>query len=324
MLMLGLTAAAFAQGVSGGCTADVNGRDPVTMTRGDPLVVREGDVVAVNGMVPPEIQTLPRDQVQSNTTITVSIIEGVAGVSSSNHPGQGYTWGGPVDVDEYLKWGVGLYRVEGVATGTPGWTCSGSGYVRLDGNPLTKPIGQAGAGLVVAGGVGALASTRSKRRLDDATPSAEDVKQDFGRDVDAALGLKPRRTSIWERDLRGNAFVEAGCFFFLFGPLALEGSGPLGAAVVAGSRSAARVWVRGHPIWGAISGLALGAGLAVLGQQYALWPLTVLTGIVFPVYAAVVCGVRARLGRAYRRRGEPPSEPAPPASSGSPPVPPPP
>lgn len=326
LVLLAFAAAAFAQGVTGGCTADVNGRDPATMTRDDPLVVREGDVVRVTGRVPPEIESVPRDQVQSTTTITVSIIEGVVGVSSSDHPGQGYTWGGPVNVDEYLEWGVGLYRVEGVATGTPGWTCSGSGYVRLDGNPLTKPAGQAAAGLTIVGGVGAVASTRSKRRPDDAAPSAEDVKQDFGKDVDAALGLKPRRPSVWERDLRGNAFVEAGCLFFLFGPLALEGGG-LGAVAVAGFRSPARVWVRGHPVWGAISGLALGVGIAVLGQQYALWPLTVLTGIAFPVYAAVVCGVRARLGRAYRRRAEPPSAPAsepPPASSDSPPVPPPP
>lgn len=326
LLLLVLSATALAQGVSGGCSADVNGRDPATLTRSDPLVVREGDVVAVQGTVPPEVQSLPRDQVQSTTIVTVSVIEGVGGVSSSSHPGQGYTWGGSVNVDDYLRWGVGLYLVEGAATGTPEWSCTGTGYVRLEGNPLTKPIGQAAAGLVVAGGLGALAAGGFKRPPDDAHPSAEGVKSDFGKDVDQALGIEPKRPSFWDRDLRGNALVEAGCFFFLFGPLAFEKG--IGAAAVASRRSPNRVWVHGHPVWGAICGLVLGLGIAVLGQQYALWPLTVFTAIVFPLYAAVVCGVRARLGRAYRRRVPAAAETAspPPAAptGGSPTVPPPP
>ena len=42
LLVIGLTTIAFAQGVTGGCTATVNGTDPSTMTRSDPLVVGEG------------------------------------------------------------------------------------------------------------------------------------------------------------------------------------------------------------------------------------------------------------------------------------------
>jgi len=302
MFVIGLTAFALAQGVNGGCTATVNGRDPATMTRADPLVVSEGEVVRVDGVVPASAQAMPEDQVQSTTVITVSGIEGVFGVSSESHPGQGYAWGGQVSVDDYLKWGVGLYKVEGEATGTPGWTCAGTGYVKLDGNPLSKPIGQGAAGLTIVGGLGVVASTFSKRRPDDmmtAAPTAQDIKEDFGRDVDGVLGLPPApQPSIWEWDPKGNALVEFGCLFFLLGPLGIDRL--IGAAVVAARPSLGRVWVHGHPAWGAVSGLFLGVGLAVLGQQYALWPLTVVTAIAFPVYAGALGGVRGWLGRPYK------------------------
>lgn len=322
-LLLIVTAVALAQGVNGGCTATVNGRDPATLTRDAPVVVQKGGTVRVRGAVPPAIQSLPEDQVQSNTTITVSIVEGVAEVGSSDHPGQGHAWGGTANVDEYVGGPVGLYFVEATAVGSPNWVCTASGYVKLEGNPLSEPIGQAATGVGLLGGAGALASTFSKRRPGDAAPSAQDVRDDFGKDVDQLIGGKRKKPSIWERDLKGNALVEAGCVFFLFGPLALEGPAAAAAAVALG-RSSGRVWVRGHAVWGAISGLFLGIGIAVLGQQFALWPLTVITGIAFPVYTAVLGGVRAWIGRPYRRIApdQPATSPTPPAPPSAPPAPP--
>jgi len=311
LVMLSMTA--YAQTLTGGCTATVNGRNPTTLTRSNPVVVQKGGTVRVKGVAPPAVQALPENQVQSNTTVTISIVEGVADVESSNHPGQGYAWGGVEEVDEYVGGPIGLYFVEATAVGTPNWTCSASGYVKLDGNPFAEPIGQAATGLTLVGGAGALISSRSKERPDaSASPTAEGVKQDFGTDVDKLVGGKPKKPSIWERDLKGTALIEAGCMFFLLGPLALEGTR---SAAVATSRAGGRIWVRGHPVWGAVSGLVLGIGIAVLGQQFALWPLTILTAIVFPIYAAVLGGVRAWIGTPYRRRADtvPVTTPPPPA-----------
>jgi hypothetical protein len=301
LLVFAWTAIAFAQGVTGGCSADINGVDPATMTRDDPLVVSEGQVVSVQGTVPPEVQSVPRDQVQSNTTITVSIVEGVADVSSESHPGQGYSWGGQVNVDDYLKWTVGLYKVEGAAVGTPDWSCTGSGYIKLDGNPLSKPAGQAAAGVALVGGVGAVASTLPRRKSVEAVessanvrPTAQEVKEDFGRDVDTLLGVKPK-PSLLDTSRGWNL----ACGLVVLGMIITAILLLMMQAVVTPPTRRRRVWAHGHAVLGAISGLLLGLGLAVLGQQYALWPLTVATAIVFPVTTAVLCGVRAYLGRPY-------------------------
>jgi len=299
LLVFAWTAIAFAQGVTGGCSANINGVDPATMTRKDPLLVSEGQVVSVQGTVPPDVQSLPRNQVQSNTTITVSIVEGVADVSSESHPGEGYSWGGQVNVDDYLRWGVGLYKVEGVAAGTPDWSCTGSGYIKLDGNPLSKPAGQAAAGVALVGVVGALASTLPKRKnaevmesSADLRPTAQDVKEDFGKDVDKLLGVKPKPSL-----LDSSPAWNVGCAVLVL--CVLIASFLSGFAAVAPPARRRRVWAHGHTVLGAISGLLLGLGLAVLGQQFALWPLTVLSAIVFPVTTSILCGVRAYLGRPY-------------------------
>lgn len=319
------SAVAFGQGVSGGCSATVNGSNPASLTRNNPLLVSSGQSVSVRGTIPPSVAN--PNQVVSNTTITVSIVEGVGEVESSDHPGNGPSWGGSVVADDYLKWSTGLYLVEGFATGTGGWSCVGSGYVKLDGNPFTKPVAQAAGGLAVAGGIGALASSSPRRRTDG--PSADEVKDQFGHDVDSMTRTptaKRKKLPWYERDLKGNALVEAGCMFFLIGPLGMEKAAAAGAAVAMRGGSGDRVWLRGHTAWGLVSGLVLGIGIAVLGQQFALWPLTILTAIAFPVYAAILCGIRARIGRPYRRT-TPPATATPPAMvtppSPTPPAPPP-
>ena len=79
----------------------------------------------------------------------------------------------------------------------------------------------------------------------------------------------------------------------------------VGAAAVAGrgrTGIGGRVWSHGHPILGFISGLFLGIGVTVLLQQFAVWPLTIVTAIVFPVVVAVICSLRSWLGRPYKPR----------------------
>jgi putative component of membrane protein insertase Oxa1/YidC/SpoIIIJ protein YidD len=291
-LVLTISAVASAQEVTGGCSGRVNGRHPSTMKRVNPLVVAQGQIVRIHGFAPPDVAALPESQVQSLTVITVAGIEGLFGVDAESHRGRGHAWGGQVNIDRYLDFGVGLYRVTAEAIGDPGWKCTASGYVRLDGNPLSKPVGQAAAGAAAGGGIGAVASTITKRRPDEEHAPSGPTDAVEGEDSDP---------SVWDRDLKGQALVTVGCAFFLFGPSAVERIAG-GLSAVALRPLPGRVWIRAHPVLGAISGLFFGLGIAVLGQQFALWPLTVLTGIVLPLYAALACGVRAWIGQPYVRR----------------------
>jgi hypothetical protein len=294
LFTLPFTLFASAEELSGGCSASVNGRTPTSMTKNDPLVVGEGDVVSAEGTAPGGSA-----EGESVTTVTVSGVEGVVGFSSETRAGSGVAWGGEVSVDDYLKWGVGLYLVEAEAVGS-GWSCSASGYVKLEGNPLSKPIGQAAAGLAAVGAVGAALSARPRR-----SPMLQELQKSFGQDVDKAVAqatvpgadatyVPPKWTSP---DIKGEAAVVAGCLFFLFPALFL---GAKAAAVVAVPLQRGRIWVHGHVVLGAISGLVAGVGVAVLGQQYAIWPLTPMTAFGIPVWFATVCGVRAFIGRPWK------------------------
>ena len=308
---------AHGQGISGsGCTADVNGRAPASMTRNNPLVVSQGQSVTVSGNAPPSVAALPPEQVKSQTVIQVSIIDPLGKVSSEARSGTGPAWGGSVGVDDYLKFGVGLYKVTGNATGTPGWTCAASGYIKLDGNPLTKPVGIAAAAFSAVGAAGAVASARGKPEAGQLArpaadgPSADEVKGDFGRDVDNVLGLPPSAPEV-KPDRGAEAGANAGCAFFalLMGILNFprgEIAGldealyaPVGLAAVAG-KAKKRIWAKGHPIAGFFSGLVAGLGLTILGQQFALWPFTITTAIVYPVLVALLCAIRARRGRPFK------------------------
>ena len=319
LFLLGLVSSAIGQSLTGGCTATVGGRNPTTLTRNNPLLVALGQVVDVTGQAPAGSA--------SGATSTVVVIKPLEGISGTdvvkNFIGQGTSWGGEANVDEFLRYSVGLYRVEASGSG-PGWACTASGYVKLDGNPLSKPAGQAAAGLTAVGAVGVALSSRPRREPEaSASLTADEIKQGFGKDVDNLIGSKPDKKSIWERDLKGNALVEAGCLFFLLGPLGMEkATGGIAAVAASSARTGReRVWVHGHPLWGALSGLGLGIGLAALGQQFALWPLTVFTAVAFPVYAAVVGGVRAWIGRAYVRVGSAPVSAPPMLPPAPPPMP---
>lgn len=275
---------AEAVGVNNGCTAQLNGQDPAQLDSDHPLVVHKGGVVQFVGTVPPDVQNAPKDQLISNTHIDVDIVSGLFGVTSSDHPGHGPIWGGNQSVDKYLKYGVGLYHVTGEATGGPGsWSCDGDAYVQLkDGNPLGKPIGAAAAALAVVGVAGAGLST---------------------------LGGDPPEDALYGRglahDTETGLVASLGCLIFL---VLATGAAVLGKDIAATSVAATasvggrprRVWAHGHPIMGFISGLLLGVGITVLLQQFAVWPLTIVTAIGFPIVTAVICSLRAWLGKAYR------------------------
>jgi len=75
------------------------------------------------------------------------------GYDAKNGPASGTSWTRTVNVNDYAKWGVGLYQVTGSSTG-PGLTCSGTALVQVEGNPLSKPAGWVGVGLAALGVIG--------------------------------------------------------------------------------------------------------------------------------------------------------------------------
>ncbi|MDQ1704402.1 MAG: putative rane protein insertion efficiency factor [Frankiaceae bacterium] len=295
---------ASAVGVTNGCTASINGHDPAQLTSDHPLVVHKGESVSVTGTVPPSVASLPKNQITSNTHIDVSIIGGVFGVSSSDHPGHGPSWGGTQNVDKYLKYGVGLYHVTGVASGTPGWSCDGDGYVQLkDGNPLGKPVGAGATALAVVGGIGALLSSRAQ------ADSASYDEPLIARNEDDEYA-ESEATAMVMGDPGYEGMAGFGCLMLI---LIAIGGAFLGKDVAASAVGAAamrpsgirRIWAHGHPIAGFLSGLLLGIGITVLMQQFAVWPLTIITAIVFPVVVALICAIRAYLGRPYKVAARP-------------------
>jgi putative component of membrane protein insertase Oxa1/YidC/SpoIIIJ protein YidD len=297
-LVVVLTAAtAQAVGVSGGCTATINGKQPSSLTKDDPLEVHKGETVSVTGTAP---AGTPKTDA-NNTHIDVAVIDGVFAVSSSDHPGHGPNWGGTQNVDDYLKYGVGLYHVTGVAEGSSGWHCEGDGYVELkDGSPLTKPIGAGAAAMMVVGGLGAVLASRGKRS--EADSSASFMDRDGG-SMDE-MAVDEAETAV---NRAGDAMAGFGCLILvIIACFVAIAESTLFAAVAPAAPGAAggkrRFWAHGHPIAGFISGLVSGIGIAVLLQQFAVWPLTIVTAIIFPLVVAVLCALRAYLGRPYEIR----------------------
>jgi hypothetical protein len=85
--------------------------------------------------------------------LQVTIALAGLGYDAKNGPANGTSWVRTVNVNDYAKWGVGLYQVTGSSTG-PGLSCSGIALVRVEGNPLSTPAGWAGIGLSELGVIG--------------------------------------------------------------------------------------------------------------------------------------------------------------------------
>ncbi len=289
---------AEAGNIDGGCTATINGTDPSSLTENNPLVVHKGEQVVLSGRVPSSVAD-SGSQITSATVIRIAVVEGIFDAKTSAHHGTGPEWGGSVNVDNYLKYGAGLYRVTGVSAGTPGWSCSGKAYVLLkDGNPLTKPIGGAAAGLAVVGVAGAALSSLSRKAPEPSPTGPQAAESDL-----------PAATT-----LTSGCMLAAILLVIVFG-LATTGSAT-GAGAMAVARMprqwAGRIWRRGHPVLGFVSGTVAGLGISVLVQQYGRWTLSITTAIAFPLLVGVLCAARAWLGHPYKMRQSSPLPPPPP------------
>jgi hypothetical protein len=131
--------------ISGPCTATINGQSVENQGTGafsDPITVKNDAVVPVT------MQTNAGDI--SHLTIKIEF----AGTSWTvrDKPSHGNSWASTVNVKDYAKYGVGLYKVVGSSSG--GVSCSGSALVKVEGNPLTTVAGIAGLVAAILGVAG--------------------------------------------------------------------------------------------------------------------------------------------------------------------------
>ena len=299
---------AFGQGITGGCNGTINGQPPSELKSGSPLVVGKGEVVEIAGRAPGGSGGGGATQVN----YTIEVIEGVFGRDGKADVfSEGKQWRGTVNVDNYLKYGSGLYHVDGYVT-DGSYRCDVSFYVRLDGN---KVIAYGGLAVGALGGLGTLRSARRKPEMAEfkpsgsepmsqdpsTSPSAEDIKGDFGKDVDNILGIKPKPDRAATAVADGGITM-VGCLGGVAADLfydAILGALPF-TSLAAGEGAGRRIWVKGHPVRGFFMGLIMGLGTTVAIQQFGYWALDIKTAIVFPLTTAVLGAIRGWRGVAYR------------------------
>lgn len=179
---LSVAPAAVAE-VEGPCQASIAGEDAAALDTGprsEPVEVREKARVRVSMTATRPITHLKVD------------LE-VAGLRWNVHdaPSEGTTWTRVVNVADYSKYGVGLYKIVGTSEGQ-GFSCSGAALVDVQGTPLKTPAGIAGLAAAIVGAIGVL-SLLFRRRASDA---ASFVGAFFGLVLGAGVGLLLQQFSV--------------------------------------------------------------------------------------------------------------------------------
>lgn len=297
VLLIGFATAGGADSFSGPCTGSANGRNITSMTRSNPLLLKENTQFAAQGTAD---FAGPDDP--TSVSAKIQIISGLFGVTTTNDGGTGNAWSSSsVNVDDYFTYGVGLYEVDINVSG-PGGSCTATAFVKLDGNPLTKPAGIAGTIAVVGGaGVGLRARRKGPNlaRVDDNEAFVRDLLTDSDK-KEAAAAAAPENPDV---DTMGMYEFSRymGCWpFFVLSALPVFGMGAGAAAI--GDRPvlwSKKVRVPGHPILGFFSGLVAGLGAVVLLWQYAVWTLQLWNVIGIPLLVGVLGGIVAWRGKGY-------------------------
>jgi hypothetical protein len=143
-LILPVTASPAGAQVTGGCSATIDGQDVGSARSArDAISVDADDTVTIVGNAPGPITGY-------EVFLTFGGIRFPAADGEVTDNATSYTT--DVDIADYARYGVGLYRVEGETTGTE---CSTWAYVKVTGRfPLFTVAGALGGGLTVAGAVG--------------------------------------------------------------------------------------------------------------------------------------------------------------------------
>lgn len=238
---------------------------------------------------------------------------GVRWTVSSKQDGGETQFSDSANVKDYATYGVGLYKVVGVATLMDGSTCTGAATVDVEGNPLSTVAGATAAGAVALGTVVGLAS--------GAATAA-------GAGTGGQGEYDPEEPSSTEMTPQEGGWSMVGCFWTL--PMLLLGVVmlPFLAVSPGGSEGGPPTTRAAHHIprvrWrprvtmlGVVTGLLAGAGGVVLLQQYALELPTqfvivrtllagaVVYGLLVPTIGRTIAVMRVnrRLAMIERRRG---------------------
>ena len=303
-LIVAGTAAAVAtqpQATQGGCQAYVGGQPINRLTRSDPLQVHKGQRIVLTGT-----GAGGGPSSRSITVAEVHFIEKVA-TKSFTEDATGVTFQKSVNVDTYLKYGSGLYRVDVRSVAPGAWTCSATFYMEMNGS---KTIAEVAVAMGALGAAGMIGARRGGKPDLPSLPEAPDrstmpdpsITPD---ELDARTPKPPVDKMVRRIDRVSNmgADMGMGCIglllFYIIGPVEnfVEG---VAVASRAGLPDRERVWVRGHPVLGFISGLFAGVGTTVALQQFGVYPLTVMSAIVAPLGVAVLGALRALRGTAWK------------------------
>lgn len=319
------------------CTGTINGTDvgPLSDTNSsDAVQVPEHTSVTVTMQ---SSQTILRRLIRvvflgsfgDNTLDTATNGGGYGWVADDSTDVNGTSWTKTIDVDQYARYGIGLYKVAANSSG-PSGACVMDGFVRVAGNPFTTTAGEAGTaagviGLLGLAGAGVRAAGESGG---DDGPSGGDDDGYYDDDVPFELG--PPGAMRWCFLLTLPALLMTAGAMLGVGPPAGPPGGPVagppaGPAGAPGPRTPRQVHlVRWRPrlsILGMITGVLGATGFVVLLQQAGrVFPTATLviiawvagllvSGLVVPSLARLVAVGRINRRRAARLRAAPPAAP---------------
>ena len=299
-----------AASISGPCTATIAGENAAGLGTGagsTPVDVEKGSDVVV---------TMQATQPMTHLTVSLTFAGISWDVKDKNISDT--SWSEAVAVDDYAKYGKGLYLVTGTSSGN-GFTCTGAALVNVKGNPLASVAGGVGLGLSILGiaGVGAAgaaayrASARPKRTIEDW--AADELASLGGGDQPAAesAAAPQRRTSL--SDLEEAVFSVSGGLFFcwtlalpalLLTTGAMIGGGGGGTSPGApGGRLPRAHWRPRVSIGGMVAGVLAGVGIGVLLQQYAVVYPTGSVAVTYLLIGLVAGILVPSIARAFAVRG---------------------
>ncbi|MCW2544100.1 MAG: rane protein insertion efficiency factor YidD [Frankiales bacterium] len=288
----------------GGCIMTINGGDVSRFNRNHPLVVHKGQRIQVAGLAPQVIRNAPEPaDAHSYFRFEIDIVDPFTYSETTPQATGVRQFDTSRNVDQYLKYGAGLYRVngaaEGIVAGKTVYRCDGTFYIKMDGNTAAGFI----AGALAAAGVAGAATSSGKTdwATGDVVPEDPDgpTTDQIATSAtgDAVKELTPDRKANQQ-----NAVAAFGCFAVLIGYLFGTDGGDAGFAMMAATADkpkGRRVWRRGHPIRGFFSGLFMGLGLTVFMQQRGYWILTWQNTIAVPLALAVLFAFKGWRGKAF-------------------------
>jgi len=299
-LFLPLLALGASADIVGPCSATLNGTN--VAQNGGPIDVGSNDIVAVTmGSAAAEV-----------THLRVQMHYGPASWTVYNQDTSGRNVNKNVSVEDYARYGVGLYKVTSTATLSSGEGCSGSALVKVSGSPLTTVAGAAaaaGVGLGVAGLAVAAGLAYSKAPEPPSPYLDEEAARARAAQGDSIGPGKALRILTFAPCV--SAVLPAILLTILAMVTGGGGAVPLPPGPARGARPRARWGIRLSAV-GLLSGVLAGAGAVVLLQQYA---------VVYPSTGVIAAGLAAGLAvgillpslgrtlairRARRRRSEEP------------------